>query len=408
MSEERKDTILTYAAFITYIVLIFQEIIISLNVMRHEDARVVSIIISAVFMAAAILVISSRSLMKLIISYFLVLLVVFSTFLLHPTNTPYVLDGLFYVLLMNVPTFLCLASIRSLDKLNSTLLTISHIVAVLAVFYFLFVIFGVGEFSLYNMSLSYYVQLPAMVFLKQRKLSYNIMALALAFIMLFMGSRGALVITIGYWLVLNRFFLKREYTKRLIVVVLIFIVIAVNFQTIFLYVENQFGITSRTMNMLLQKGISDSTGRDQLFQTTWENILRKPLFGHGIFADRYVLDGLLGGVYVHNVVLEILHSFGFIFGGGMILVIFFAFIRKYRNSSNQGRDMMMFLFFLGLVPLLVSGSFLTNAWFALFLGSLFMRAESSEDFYVDEFDDESEDVDKIEENSRSQFSESGF
>lgn len=97
-----------------------------------------------------------------------------------------------------------------------------------------------------------------------------------------------------------------------------------------------------------------------------DNILNNNLWGHGIFGDRYFLDG----TYAHNIFLEVWLDFGIILGT-LVLLFLIVFITKTFLRSNDKKLFLLF-FSLGFMPLLVSGSYLISIMFSILIGFLIM------------------------------------
>lgn len=106
------------------------------------------------------------------------------------------------------------------------------------------------------------------------------------------------------------------------------------------------------------------------------SILENPLLGTGIASDRNIVyESLIekgikvnqnvSSYYSHNIILEILTSFGMLIGTFLIYLFIKASISKYKLSKNK--NMLIFLYFIGIVPLLLSGSYLIYNWFWILL-----------------------------------------
>lgn len=365
------DILLVYAAFIPNVFLILQQILLGLNVMPHEQLRVVNISLSALFMAVAMVIVVRRNLIFAFASFTLVVLLIAITLLAFPKNTLFLKDGMFYLLLINVPTMLSIASVNKYDNIINSLMTISYVIFVLGVFYFLMVIGGTILFSTYNMSFTYYLLVPALMFLYKKRLVHTLMFVLILIMMVILGSRGALFIALAYLFVSNKFFIKSNVFVKISFVIALILLLSLNYSEVLLFLENRLNFTPRTLDLLTQGKIAVDSGRGEAFEMVWNNILNKPIFGYGLFGDRLLLEGLQDNMHAHNFFLELFHAFGLIVGGIIVLILFFFGIIQYRTTNRENKKLIIFFIFLGFIPLLFSGSVLTDTWFAWVLGSLF-------------------------------------
>src|SRR5690606_4593767 len=134
-----------------------------------------------------------------------------------------------------------------------------------------FIFTGNAEIGDYSMSLSYYMLLPALLYLNRFIERFNIFSFLLFIISLIiiisLGSRGALL-CVGVYAILKiiRFDLKstrKAFIFRITVLISILVGIF-KFQNILIFLENQltkYGLSSRTLTLLQQDTIHLS-GRD--------------------------------------------------------------------------------------------------------------------------------------------------
>ena len=123
-----------------------------------------------------------------------------------------------------------------------------------------------------------------------------------------------------------------------------------------------YGISSRTLDLLMQDNIHLS-GRDVLYQIIIKNIAENPILGIGLAGDRKLL-----GTYSHNFLIEILSGFGVVIGGTIIVLIILISYWNFKSSDEIYSNLFLIWFSVGFLPLLVSGSYLTDFSFWIFLG----------------------------------------
>lgn len=365
------DIVLSFAAFLQIAVLMLKELLVAAQIIEHESFRLTGILLAAVPMILAMYYIFRRSLLLSIGTYALFLFIILSTFIFFPDNEQYFISevfsesGAFYLLAINIPCFLSIASIRDFDILKRIMLLLSYLIFALGVFYCYFLWIGTISYMRYSMTFSYYLLLPALVFVSQRKLIFMFLFILVCTMMLLLGSRGALVTGFVYAFLL--LFVDTKSRRLIMTTAVPLVILFGSFLTLLIAFSSRTGISSRTMEMFQQGNLTDLSGRSWIYDTTWNGIMDSPIWGHGVFGDRVALDGF----YAHNIILEIFHNFGFIFGAGIILVISIATIRIFLNSNIENRKLLLLFFCYGILPLMGSSSYLQDPRFGIFIGSLF-------------------------------------
>lgn len=369
------DIILSFAAFFQIAVLMFQELLTSSNIVTHESSRVACIIVSAIPMIIAVNYIIARRLKLFLITYMISILIILLTLLIYPENSKYIIPGTFNILFVNIPSLLCLASIRSNDILKRILLYLSFLILTLGMIYLSLLWIGKIKFLNYSMTFSYYLLLPSLVFVSQKKIIFTFLFLSVCFIMLMLGSRGALVTSLIYAFLL--LFIDRETSKNIIFtsLILVLVIISGSFLSFFLKLSDNMAVSSRTMDLLLSGDITEDTGRLGIFSIIWNSILTKPFVGYGIFGDRVILDG----IYCHNFLLEILCNFGILFGATFILLLLFVIIKSFTSSDSANKKLLLMLLCYTFVPLMVSLSYLEFPQFGIFVGFLLSLSRNNSD-----------------------------
>jgi O-antigen ligase len=371
--ENKADVILSFAAFFQIAVLMLQELLISSNIVTHEYFRNVSLVLSAIPMVPATYILIKRRFLLFFITYSIILSLILLTLIFYPDNEKYLIPGTFYLLFINVPCFLCLASIRDIAILNRIMLLLSYIIFALGIIYLFLLWIGSIVFLNYSMSFSYYLLLPALVFVSQRNILSTLIFIIICIIMLMLGSRGALVAAIIY--AFSLLFIDRKNRNNILLVTILMTIVIVSgsFFYLFIKLSDNMAVTSRTLNLLLDSDIAHDSSRLDIYSKIWNSILNSPYWGYGIYGDRV----LLNGDYCHNIFLEMFHGFGLFFGVGLILLLSFVITRVFFTSDNENKKLLLMFFCYSFIPLLVSGSYLDNAVFGLFIGSLFLLSKNT-------------------------------
>lgn len=118
--------------------------------------------------------------------------------------------------------------------------------------------------------------------------------------------------------------------------------------------------------VLLSFESGDSSGRDVIYGTMWEQIKESPIFG------RYfvVKSGEYAGYYPHNMILEVLGATGVIGGVFFIIWLFKMIIKSVRFINNKDERVWIALLFLQYLLFGMSSKALytnTNFWYFAFL-----------------------------------------
>ena len=206
-----------------------------------------------------------------------------------------------------------------------------------------------------------------------RRLAVKLISIASFFIVVLSGSRGAMVCSIVFFVLL--LFYKRINGLRILCFFLIVILATLAFTraTFFLEPLNQIltanGIYSRTIIKALEGLLFNSSDRADLYSVLWNGALESPLFGHGLWGDRV----LLNSAFSHNVFLEFLSSFGLFFGFALIVWLVVSLTKSLFELDGVLRPLLFSAIPYGFVSLFFSGSFLNNEWFFVLVGLFFLK-----------------------------------
>lgn len=224
----------------------------------------------------------------------------------------------------------------------------------------------------YNMLFGYQIAFPAILFLMfylndRKKTGYLYLSGLSIALGVFFGSRGCVL---GYlcFLVIYMLIVEPGMSRYKLATIIIGCLgaLVITSKGILRWIYNtavMFGIESRTLQKLAEGEIADATGRDRIYGVLEKALSRHSIFtGHGAYGDRYLLNEQY---YSHNIVYEVLITFGVLLGSVLLaaLAIFIARVFvKYRKHPQ-------FSIFLALISfsicrLLFSSSF----WYEQFLG----------------------------------------
>lgn len=313
-----------------------------------------------------------RNWVLFIVTYTISIGIFLYNYLIFSQNVEFIKNLIFPFFFTCLPSFVYSYSIKDrkifIDIMEKTSIVVFIVGILLGTLVFSKKMFVGG----YSMSLSYYMLLPTIISLNRFLKTKSLTALT-AFIMSFiviiaLGSRGPIMcigIFILIYLINN--IPKLNYKVLLLYSFLstIFIMIIMNIEKVLLYVYNlllDFGITSRTLLLFMRKDIYLS-GRENLYKEIMFQILEKPILGIGIAGDRLHI-----GTYTHNIFVELLSGFGIIGGSLIIILLVWITFKSIKQDNKNGSNFMGIWISLGLAPLFISGSYLIDFHFWIFLG----------------------------------------
>lgn len=186
----------------------------------------------------------------------------------------------------------------------------------------------------YNLSFGYAVTFPTIVFFyqftkvqKKKKLISLLFALTGTWCVVTQGNRGALLVLIIFFglMMISDILGKDNVSRKTMKIVGIFFVlllIATVGSTLLDYgldLLARSGISSRSLEKLLNGSFTDDNGRERIWLTVIGAIRTGGIWGHGMLGDRPYVTPLHVAGYSHNLFLELLASYGVI---GAILIIY--------------------------------------------------------------------------------------
>lgn len=375
--DERIDKTISRALMSTFIILTFQYLIlISFDLLGSSAASLVQsiskIIVGLIFLIALPHVLK-RKLNLFIIVYGLAIITFGYNYLVFPENHTYLINIIFPFFFMALPSFIYVLSIERLEIFEEITNKSAFVIFILGIIAAILILTGNASAGAYSMSLSYYMLLPALVFLgkvfERGKVHFIVYSIIALIVIVALGSRGTLLCIVIYTF-LRVVSPKQKFTsvKFMIygILTLSITIIIYNYDRILLYFNELFlsyGIQSRTLALLLQGEINLS-GRDTIIQTVWSEIKLSPILGIGLAGDaRLARSG-----YAHNFFIEVIGNFGIPVGmlliGILLTIILLSLIR-----SNY-YDMIVLWISIGFVHLTVSSSYITDLKFWVFFGVL--------------------------------------
>lgn len=371
------DEKISYAIFAQFAILTFQYLILYFfNIDETTIGNIIKLVskfLVAISMAKAFPIVIKRKLKLIVITYCALSSLFMVHYILFPQNRGYILNIVFSFFCICLPCFLYTYSIIDFKDFFNVLEKVSFFILCIGFLIFILVIFKIINIGTYSMSLSYNLLFPCLFYLYKYldnfKVKYIIMILLSIVPILVLGARGP-ILCIGCYVII---FLINEICKKnpvkkefLYFFSIIFILLSLIFfdeiLTIINNILNYFGIYSRTISLFLENNLYLS-GREIFYNKTFELLQLYPIIGVGIAGDRFHMNGS----YVHNLFLELLLNFGIVLGTLIIIMLIVFFIKKIFFIKGQQRKLFNVFFCMGVIPLMISGSYLTSPLFWIYL-----------------------------------------
>jgi len=202
----------------------------------------------------------------------------------------------------------------------------------------------------------------------------NVLLSGFGVILLFsFGTRGPLICAFLF-VMIYFFFLKKNNKKIFAWGIMAVCVFAVSllFTPIVSFLQNisvQLGMSTRIFSQLLDGTfITNLSGRDDIYYLIVAAIKEKPWFGYGIAGDRTILSSLVD-TYSHNIVLEVIVSYGIPIGSCVLIYLSFLLFRGNKFCKTENERMFVLLLFCNcIIKLLFSGTYLNDGFLFLLFG----------------------------------------
>ena len=207
----------------------------------------------------------------------------------------------------------------------------------------------------YSLSFGYAMLLPVIIFLYfwiKNKRFYCLLLSCIGSVLIFTnGSRGALlmlVLFIGLMMISNivdspKVSYKVLKISSIIIVILFLFLFGELLLRSFVSFAQDLGIQSRTLDLLISGDISSDTGIDVIWAAVIDAIKDGGFFGHGVFGERPYVFPIHYAAYSHNIILELICSFGII---GVVICIFLVIgvLRMIFCKNTQMREIFIIFF----------------------------------------------------------------
>lgn len=372
-NEEKR---ISYALMASYVVLTAQYfILVSLNLMNTATGSTVQLIsklVVGIVFLGALPVVLKRTLARFLTIYWGSAFIFVMHYIVFPQNQEMMQSLFFDIFFISMPALIYSMAIDDFDIFREIMNRAANIVMIFGTLTAFYAITGRASVGSYSMPLSYYMLLPALVYLERviDKLSLkNLLLFAVSLgVILSLGARGP-VLCLGVFFLLKMSKPSAGWTKRRVLgyagLLGVFVACLVFFDEMILLLDDflrNLGVKSRTLSLFIRGDIYLS-GRDQLYGRIVPEIIDSPFIGIGLAGDYRILGG-----YVHNFFIEILGNFGIVVGVAFIAVVLLWTLRLLFKGDQQIYGLISMWLSLGFVHLMVSSSYLADLQFWIFFG----------------------------------------
>lgn len=233
---------------------------------------------------------------------------------------------------------------------------------------------GDVDTSEYNMELAYSI-LPHVLMVSWRALKsfviLNIAPMLLGLMLLLsFGTRGPVICAVVFIAIYLLFIRPSKYQKTMRIITVACAVYAMSFldqfMTFMQLMTFQLGMSTRIFDKYFEGELEDSSGRDYIRETLLRELsIDNSLFGHGVLGSYPYVN-----TYPHNIVLEFLFSFGWVWGIAILFCIVYI-IAKMLINTHQCEINVTFgiiLVIASILKLCFSSTFVDDALFFMLLG----------------------------------------
>ena len=351
--------------------------------------KIFAVLIQGLLYLYSFIYVYKRKGMTIIKVYTFFIIVFLINDLVHYENSKYLINVIFPFFFTCLPAYLYVSSIENFKNFEYIMNKVADLSFIFTIIILISVLLGLGENIEYSMGLSYYLLFSLIIFTKKFIENYNIIDLIkvlITFILIvLLGARGP-ILCFGAYYFLKKYNFKdilsiRDIVSKIFTLIVI-IVLLYNYRyflkIIYDFFYYNFNIRSRTIELLIND-IYHSSGRNIIYSNMITNINSHPFLGVGIAGDRAIMGD--SALYAHNIILEILVSFGIIIGSIIIILLLFLMMYAIVKSNNKTYNMIIIWICIGFISLLFSESYLREINFWIMLAMLIKISRGKSIYY---------------------------
>lgn len=239
----------------------------------------------------------------------------------------------------------------------------------------------------YNMFFGNCIILPLLIqmdyFTKNKKIWLFLFILIETGAMVLFAHRGV-ILSLIFFILYKIAFESKSIIKRVLgfmFIAISFFILTSSLQTIAEFSVNildLFGLQSRTLDILAGGVITETSGRDDIWQVCYDMIREHPIFGWGLGGEYYQIGHRWAGVNIeevtasayhpHNGILQNLVCFGIPLGTIISLFLLFPLINLNKTKDTSVHRLLVVFAAASVVPMCVSSAnFFTTPGVAIYL-----------------------------------------
>lgn len=342
-------------------------------------------VIVPVAVAAALIVFNSSNLKKISIGMLVLFLICLSYLVVGFLGNEYIKGNTLTPNFLVVVIFSLFLFTR--NDIQGTISHLKWVSVVISVLLCLLAITSIGVFdysvTTQYMTIGYGLSLQAIILfeLANNKIE-RIYPMFLTVMIVLFGNRGAFLVVIAYlvYVILNqKMSKKRRYIISFATIVIVLFIVAfwTNIIEAVYQTTTQLGISSRTINKLIQSSFVTDSDRSYIRRQALDIIRANPLKIRGPGYMTTISISLANktsfSTNAHNVALQLIVEYGVILGSVLLIILYNQFFVALRIRHNSNRELsisfMTALLFQSYVMLLFSNSlyFCNELWMGLVL-----------------------------------------
>lgn len=225
----------------------------------------------------------------------------------------------------------------------------------------------------YNMAFGFYIILPLLIQINEyhriKKTWLILLVFFEVFTVLVYANRGILL-SLVFFVVYKFAFESESRSRRVFAILFLFIFSLImlsgiqTIATVAVNVLDTFGFQSRTLGMIAEGVIDETTGRDEIWNYCFKMIKDSPILGWGLGGEYHQLTVAISGTTTiadstacspHNGIIQNFVNFG-IFGGFVsTLIVVFPLLNFKKVKDNYCRSLILIFCASRVIPNLVSG-----------------------------------------------------
>ncbi len=296
-----------------------------------------------------------------------------------------------------IPVGVYACSVKNKEILYKTCLHGSLVISFLMLILW-FSSYNVEDAEEYSMFMGFALITPLLFHINEcfrsRRLVFFLLALLEFFMIIAFANRGVILSIVTF--MLFKIVIETQTPVRKILGILVVLVVGVvwmlDYEQIVLFFSEQLGslgLMSRTLNMVLSGTITDSSGREEIWQICSKMIIEKPIFGWGLGGEYLEIAHRMGaapeeigpGFSPHNGIIQNFVCLGILGGLLASLVVIVPIFSIHRIKRVYEKYLVAIFTCASIIPCLVSSDgFFTNPAVAVALFLFYFKNRSNPEF----------------------------